>query len=213
VAHTVGDVGHASAQRRVVVGSYRVVLGLVASVAMVAQVADGSSRPAFDVVSFFSYFTILSNLLAIAVLGYLGLTLGRRRAPGIEAARGAAVVYLIVTGVVYALLLADEPGADTLLPWVDTVLHRVMPIALVIDWVLDPPAHPIAWSTAAWWLAFPVAWLAYTLVRGPIVDWYPYPFVDPREGVPALLAYLGGMTVGFVALIVLVTWVGNRARR
>jgi hypothetical protein len=58
-----------------------------------------------------------------------------------------------------------------------------------------------------------VAWLAYTLVRGPIVDWYPYPFVDPREGVPALLAYLGGMTVGFVALIVLVTWVGNRARR
>ena len=198
---------------RVAVAAYRVLLSLLALVAVVVQVADSWSRPAFDPVSFFSFFTILSNLLGIGVFLFLGLTLGRRRPPAIEAARGAAVVYLIITGIVYAVLLADDPGADTLLPWVNTVLHRVMPIAVVVDWLIDPPTRTIARATAAWWLVFPVIWLVYTLVRGPIVDWYPYPFVDPREGVLLLLGYVGGITAGFVGVIAAVAWAGNRSRR
>jgi len=33
-------------------------------------------------------------------------------------------------------------------------------------------------------LVYPVAYGAYSLIRGPIVDWYPYPFLDPQ--VPAI---------------------------
>jgi hypothetical protein len=25
---------------------------------------------------------------------------------------------------------------------------------------------------------FPLAWLAFTLIRGAFLDWYPYPFID-----------------------------------
>lgn len=32
--------------------------------------------------------------------------------------------------------------------------------------------------TVLWSLLFPVLWLAYTLVRGAIWKWYPYPFLD-----------------------------------
>jgi hypothetical protein len=31
------------------------------------------------------------------------------------------------------------------------------------------------------WLAYPAAWLGYTLIRGASVDWYPYPFVDVSQ--------------------------------
>ncbi|MBK6825986.1 MAG: Pr6Pr family membrane protein [Chitinophagaceae bacterium] len=28
------------------------------------------------------------------------------------------------------------------------------------------------------WLVFPAFYLTYTLIRGALVNWYPYPFVD-----------------------------------
>jgi hypothetical protein len=31
------------------------------------------------------------------------------------------------------------------------------------------------------WLAFPLAYFAYSLIRGAAVGWYPYPFIDPRQ--------------------------------
>ena len=31
------------------------------------------------------------------------------------------------------------------------------------------------------WLVVPLAYLVYSLVRGAVVDWYPYPFMDPGE--------------------------------
>ena len=44
----------------------------------------------------------------------------------------------------------------------------------------DRPAH-ISFRTALWWVVYPLTYAAYTLVRGPIVLWYPYPFLDPAQ--------------------------------
>jgi hypothetical protein len=35
-------------------------------------------------------------------------------------------------------------------------------------------AGRVAWLS----LLFPVAWLAFTLIRGAVIHWYPYPFID-----------------------------------
>ena len=34
------------------------------------------------------------------------------------------------------------------------------------------------WTSALWWLLVPLTFFAYSLIRGAIVDWYPYPFID-----------------------------------
>jgi hypothetical protein len=61
----------------------------------------------------------------------------------------------------------------------------------------------IAWLSAL----FPFCWLAFTLIRGAVIDWYPYPFIDvTRLGYGEtvlnccwlsvlLLGLAGGMTV------------------
>ena len=60
----------------------------------------------------------------------------------------------------------------------------------------------------------PAAYLVYSLIRGPIVDWYPYPFLNPDEvgGYGGVAAY----AVGIAALAALGTWVivwiGHRVR-
>ena len=45
--------------------------------------------------------------------------------------------------------------------------------------------RPWCWSAAASfrggliWLAYPLVYVVYSLIRGHVVDWYPYPFLDP----------------------------------
>jgi hypothetical protein len=90
-------------------------------------------------------------------------------------------VYLTVTFVVVILLLQNvDVGLQ--LPWVDVVLHKVFPVAVVADYVLVPPERRFSMTDGLRWLIYPLLWLAYTLARGAVVGWYPYPFLDPANG-------------------------------
>lgn len=166
-------------------------------------------RPEFSLVNFLSFFTILSNLVAAAAL-ILAARPGTRPA-WLDRLRAAAVLYLATTGVVFATLLADLPVELQLtVPWVDTVLHRVVPVLVVLDWLVDPPRHRIRVTDAAGALLPPLAWTGYTLLRGPIADWYPYPFLDPRpDGYPEVALTCLLVAVGMAGLAALVAGAGN----
>jgi hypothetical protein len=113
--------------------------------------------------------------------------------------RGAAVTYLAVTGVVYALLLEGTAEVAGGVPWVSTALHQVMPVAVAIEWLLAPPTRLRLWHSLLW-LIYPLLWLAYTLGRGAIVDWYPYSFFNPDvSGVRGVVVFSIGIAAGMVA--------------
>lgn len=143
-----------------------------------AAVAQAAADSTGSLVNVFSYFTIESNLLAIVALAVGGAM--APRGPGWVWFRGAATFYMLVTGIVYAALLANaEVGLVS--PWVDPALHQVMPAVMVVDWICFSPWPARAVRPALAWLAFPLVYLAYSLSRGAAVDWYPYPFLDPRH--------------------------------
>ncbi len=168
----------------------------------------------FNALNFFTFFTILSNLLAMAVF-FEG---GRRQLAGAPPVpdlwRGAAVVYMAVTYIVFAVLLRDlQEELQTHVEWVDSVLHRVMPIAVMADWLVAPPRVTIAFRRALVWLAFPLAWTAFTLVRGAIDGRYPYPFLDPANGGYDVVAlYCAGIFALFLVAVWLVAWGGSALR-
>ncbi|GHH46727.1 Pr6Pr family membrane protein [Lentzea cavernae] len=169
-------------------------LVLSAEVYLVVVLGDGF-RPA----DHFSYFTVLSNVFA-AVVALLGVF-----NPVSAQIRGAAVLYMGTTGIVYWLLLR---GIDVQTPaYANWVLHTVVPILVVAEWLLAPERTRRAWV----WLSFPLAYLTYTLVRGPIVDWYPYPFMDPRRnGYGEVLLNCLVVAVVFVLLAFAVSWAGTK---
>jgi hypothetical protein len=112
---------------------------------------------------------------------------------------------MVITGIVYAVLLAHaEVGLTT--AWINDTLHRVFPLVLLADWVLFPPWAMIAYRSALGWLAGPLAYFVYSLIRGPIAHWYPYPFLDPRHpggyGRVALYAVVLAVIMGLLALAV-----------
>ena len=64
------------------------------------------------------------------------------------------------------------------------------------------------------WLSFPLAWIAYTLVRGEAVDWYPYPFVDVSKiDYDGVLGRSVLLAIGFAAAGAALLWLGNRRAR
>ena len=118
----------------------------------IAAIVSAITAGTGGLVNFFSYFTIESNLLAIVVLIAGGLAVPRSRDWGYL--RGAVTLFMVITGIVYAALLANaEVGLVT--AWIDDTLHRVIPLVMLADWIFFPPwgrgsyrAAPGRWPTS-----------------------------------------------------------------
>jgi hypothetical protein len=180
----------------------RLLLAAAASVAISYQFATLTSEvPAFSPANFYSFFTIQTNLFAIAMLGLVVIVRPPERTVLFDAVRGAVTLYITITGVVFALLLSGlQESLDTHIAWVDFTVHKLMPVVLVADWLIDPPRHRLSFRTGLAWLLYPLVYLVYTLIRGAQADWYPYPFLDvSRHGYGGVLLSCAVMLVGFVA--------------
>ena len=187
-----------------------VILVLAAIVAQAVVLADVG---AFDATRFFAFFTIQSNLIGVAAFVWL-LVVGRRpRSRALELVRGASAVYLTVTFFVVIFLLS---GVDVQLQlvWVDVVLHKIFPVIVVLDWILEPPAARMAARDIVTWLVFPLAWTVLTVVRGALDGWYPYPFLDPANGGYGQVAVVVvGVLIAFVAIAMAILAIANSRSR
>ncbi|HUJ54358.1 MAG TPA: Pr6Pr family membrane protein [Gaiellaceae bacterium] len=166
--------------RRLVHDTLRIAFATLGGVAMTYQLARLQGHPGFrGAGNFFSFFTIQSNILAAAMLVLVALVRRSERSLPFDATRTAATLYIAITGVVFAALLSGlQEQLDTHNPFANAVVHYVIPAAAVVDWLVDPPRRRFGWKIALGWLAYPLAWFAYTLARGADTGWYPYPFVD-----------------------------------
>jgi hypothetical protein len=87
---------------------------------------------------------------------------------------------------------------------VNLVVHYIVPFSMIAGWLAFGPRPRINRLTVLLSLLFPVLWMAYTLVRGAIWKWYPYPFLDvPSHGYArvALNALLITAVSGTVATV------------
>jgi hypothetical protein len=164
--------------------------GLVAGVALLGVVVQligtATAGPALtetfpsrgaQVANVFAYFTILSNLLVGVVFALLALrperdTLGRR------VLVLDAVVAIAVTGIVYNLVLAQTVHLTGINQVATVLCHMITPVLAVVGWLLFGPRGRVTAQVVLLSSGYPLAWLAFTLVRGAFIAWYPYPFVD-----------------------------------
>ncbi|WP_092800000.1 Pr6Pr family membrane protein [Klenkia marina] len=157
------------------------------------------------VVRFWSYFTIQSNVLTfLAVLPLVRDPQhdGRWWRP----LRLTALLGIVVTGLVYAVVLAPTDHPVGLGVWTNAGLHYVAPVAALLGWLVLGPRPRVTWSTVGWAMVWPLAWIAYTLAHGAVSGWYPYPFLDV-----AALGYATALrNLALVAVLALVLLSGFR---
>ncbi len=172
---------------------------VAARVAAVAAVVAGVLITAIGpstVSGLLPYFTIQSNVL------YAVVALVAAFRPVRPVLKGAATLYITITGVVYHLLLANSaspfwegPIHRSLLHAIgNQLLHTVVPLLAVAIWLLFDEHGTLRWRYAVYWLAYPLGYLAFALLRGLVVHSYPYGFVDPGS-----LGY-GGVALSAVGL-------------
>jgi hypothetical protein len=142
-------------------------------------------------------FTYQANLLAAI---YYAWTLVSPRADASTGWRGAAVLYVVVAGVIWNLFLTGRSMGYTS---ANVILHVVVPLLAVTDWLVIGRGQ----GTARWWQPF--AWLAYpaayaglaVLVLNSAGRRAPYYFLDPRSvGVATVAVNTSLLAIGFLGL-------------
>lgn len=195
--------------RHTVLTLLRLAAVILVVAAILAQAVVLADAGAFDPTRFFAFFTIQSNLVGVAAFVWLLLVGRRPRSRALEVLRGAAAVYLTVTFFVVIFLLSDV-DVQLQLVWVDVALHKVFPVIIVLDWILDPPMHRLGARDLVTWLIYPLIWTVLTVIRGALDGWYPYPFLDPANGGYGQVAIVVvAVLVGFIGISAAILAMGN----
>jgi len=142
-------------------------------------------------------FTYQANILAAA---YYAWTLFSPRADARTGLRGAVVLYVVVAGVVWNLLLTGRSMGYT--P-ANFLLHVVVPVLAVTDWLLVGRGASLGkWWHPLAWLAYPAAYLGVALVvLNRVGRRAPYYFLDPGSvGIAAVTVNVSVLAAGFVGL-------------
>ena len=125
----------------------------------------------------FAFFTIQSNLIVGGTTLLLALN-PERTSNVFRVFRLIGLVAITVTGVVYHVALASVLDLDGIHQLGNQLVHTVVPVLAVVGWLMFGPRDLTSGHVARLSLLFPVLWLAFTLTRGSVVHWYPYPFID-----------------------------------
>ncbi len=200
-----------------IMSAYRLLAALIGWGALALQYwlmmnADAPTDPVNRTINFFSYFTILTNILvALAMTAPLlapNSRIGRFfDKPGV---RTAIATYIIVVSVTYHLLLRDLWDPQGLQKIADYTLHYGTPALFVLDWLLFVPKRDVPWSAAFKALGYPIVYLAWTLYHGTWSGFYPYPFVDVGQlGMEKVLINSGAMTAAFIVLCLVLIALGK----
>jgi hypothetical protein len=126
--------------------------------------------------------------------------------------------YITIVGIVYSLVLRDLWNPQGLQKLADLLLHDVIPVVYLIFWLRFVPKGVLRWKDALQWLGFPAVYCAYSLVRGALTGWYPYPFIDAAQlgyaavARNAILLLVAFLKIGLV-LVALGQWLDGRVTR
>jgi len=195
--------------------------GIVIQVAVAANATAGFfDRRIERALNVFAYFTIQSNLL-VGVTSLLLALNPDRRSTLFRVARLTSLVAITITFIVFHVALAHLFEFERWALVADRILHGIVPILAVVGWLMYGPRGPTSRPILWWSLVFPLAWCAFTLIRGELIGWYPYPFIDIDQLGYARVAvncvwiavlYLG-VAAGFTTLDGWLTRVGERTER
>jgi len=183
----------------------RLITAVAIIVALAAQFQLFISRGDAVKLNFFSFFTVESNIAAAFVLLAIEFRDGSPLERFARTIRPGVTLYMTMTGVIYAVLLAPA-SADVGLTakWVDVIVHEIGPLVVFLDWILAPPERRPVIRDVIGWLVFPIVYVTYSLIRGPIANWYPYPFLDPNlDGGAAKVAIMVVVLVPCVVVMAL----------
>lgn len=162
---------------------------------------------------YLSFFTILTNIL-VAVCCIFMLSWNQTRW-GIffnKASTATAIAtYILVVGLIYNVALrglVSQKGWDRV---ADELLHVATPVLFLVFWFVFVNKRQLAYKNALNWLAYPLAYVVFIIIRGYLIQKYPYPFIDAvKIGYPNALLNTAIILIIFYLLSLLFIFISKQ---
>ncbi len=134
-------------------------------------------------IRFFSFFTILTNIL-VALYFTASLFKLKRFPFNLLLDKGAITAitaFIIIVGLVYQIVLRGIWAPTGLQYIVDELLHTIIPLFMLGYWFFNAKKEDLILSAVFYWLLYPIIYIALIIVRGYYSGYYPYPFLNIEE--------------------------------
>ena len=130
--------------------------------------------------NYFSYFTNQTNLMIDIWLTIAIIYANKENKPKIlgSISHGAITLYITVTFLIFAIVLAPGYVPQGLAIYTNSVNHYILPIAFIGEWVITESKNKYEWLYDVYWISYPILYVIYSLIRGAVTDFYPYSFID-----------------------------------
>ena len=153
-----------------------------------------------------SYFTIDAVIFAA-----LCFTFARVQAPVL---RTGVALYIVAAMIIYDIVQRPVWTSVGLQLAADLAVRYVVPLLYLVDWLFFVPKARLRPRHALLWLGFPFFYGLYSLVRGAITGWYPYPYLDAgHSGYATVLMHMLFLFFAFLLggiVFVAIGWVFGR---
>ena len=188
-----------------------ILFAIIVWFAVLAQfylIIENRVAPVTDtIIRFFSFFTILTNILVAVYFTIKALGRDQLDKAGLLT---AITVYITIVGLVYQVLLRHIWQPTGLQMVVDELLHSVNPLLVISYWYLFEKKFFVHYKEVFKWMIYPVVYLVYILTRGSFSGFYPYPFINVSEiGISQTLLNGLFLLLFFYAVSVLFIFIGR----
>jgi hypothetical protein len=153
---------------------------IIQRIVLVALIRSQGGTLLSGVWRFVGYFTILTNIVAAAVLTHAAVRPENRYGlvhPRLELSVAAAIA---TVGIVYSAALRDLWKPQGWQKIADVALHDVTPIVFVLFFLLRR-YDTLRWRDSVYAVVIPLSYVAYALARGAADGGYACHFLDPSK--------------------------------
>lgn len=150
------------------------------STQLVLMLSNKKADVGETIIRFFSFFTILTNLL-VAIFASLKLFAKNDRFTSWllnYRAETAITLYIVIVGLIYNIILRSIWNPTGLQKVADELLHTVIPLLFLGYWIAFVDKKLLVYKDIFLWLIYPAVYCLFVLFRGYFSNFYPYPFID-----------------------------------
>jgi len=176
---------------------------------------SGGNYPA-TIKVFLSFFTVTTNIIVALCFTRLSFSKnGETKNFFAKCSTLTAIsVYIVAVGLIYNVMLR---GLLTPTGWskaADELLHVVSPVVFLFFWIVFVKKSDLQYKQAITWLIYPMLYVIFVVIRGQLINQYPYPFIDVVQlGYPK--AILNAVIVIFIfwILSLLFIFIGKKTAK
>jgi len=155
----------------------------------------------------YSYYTFQTNLIALSWLTIALIYYKKENKPKLihPAVQGAVTLYITIALVIYVTILApqDPYSLVGIQVFTNLMIHIIIPIAVIIDWVMTGINDKYEWSYELYWTIYPIGYLVYCLILAGRFEIYIYPFFN------VMIMGVVGLILGVLGLVIVFLMVGG----